>query len=112
MTTSAPESAAGLDTYSTVEFVAAVHEVAANSVRYGGGEGVIRAWHDGEFVICEVSDRGYLDQPLAGRESPALDAEGGRGLWLANEFCDLVQIRSSDAGTIVRLHKSRRAPSA
>jgi anti-sigma regulatory factor (Ser/Thr protein kinase) len=104
--------AAGLDAYSTVEFVAAVHEVAANSVRYGGGEGDVRAWHESGFVICEVRDRGYLDQPLAGRESPVLDAEGGRGLWLANAFCDLVQIRSSDAGTIVRLHKSRRARSA
>jgi Histidine kinase-like ATPase domain len=62
-----------------------------------------------DAAICEVRDRGYLDQPLAGRESPARDAEGGRGLWLANQFCDLVQIRSSEAGTVVRLHKSRRA---
>jgi anti-sigma regulatory factor (Ser/Thr protein kinase) len=101
--------AGGLDTVSTVELVGAVHEVAANSVRHGGGEGVLRAWLDRAAVICEVRDRGYLDQPLAGRESPAVDAEGGRGLWLANQFCDLLQIRSSDAGTVVRLHKSRRA---
>jgi anti-sigma regulatory factor (Ser/Thr protein kinase) len=98
---------AGLDTMSTVEFVAAVHEVAANSVRHGGGRGVLRAWH-GDAVVCEVRDHGYIDEPLAGRESPALDAEGGRGLWLANQFCDLVQIRSSEAGTVVRLRKSRR----
>jgi anti-sigma regulatory factor (Ser/Thr protein kinase) len=101
--------ASGLDTVSTVELVTAVHEVAANSVRHGGGEGVLRAWLDRDAVICEVRDRGYLDQPLAGRESPAVDADGGRGLWLANQFCDLMQIRSSDAGTVVRLHKSRRA---
>jgi anti-sigma regulatory factor (Ser/Thr protein kinase) len=101
-------AAGGLDTMSTVELASAVHEVAANSVRYGGGQGLLRAWNVGDAVICEVRDRGHLDDPLAGRESPALDADGGRGLWLANQFCDLVQIRSSDAGTIVRLRKSRR----
>jgi anti-sigma regulatory factor (Ser/Thr protein kinase) len=102
-------AAAGLDMFSTVELVAAVHEVAANSVSHGGGEGVLRAWQNGDSLIFEVRDRGYLDQPLAGRESPALDAEGGRGLWLANQFCDLMQIRSSEAGTVVRLHKSSRS---
>ena len=28
----------------------------------------------------------------------------GRGLWLANQLCNLVQIRSSPEGTTVRLH--------
>jgi anti-sigma regulatory factor (Ser/Thr protein kinase) len=102
----------GLDTVSTVEFVAAVHEVAANSVRHGGGAGVLRTWHEGDAVVCEVRDRGYLDRPLAGRESPAHDTEGGRGLWLANQFCDLVQIRSSESGTVVRLRKRRRGLSS
>lgn len=101
--------AGGLGTVPTVELVAAVHELAANSVRHGGGEGVLRAWLDRDGVMFEVRDRGYLGHPLAGRESPAVDSEGGRGLWLANQFCDLMQIRSSDAGTVVRLHKSRRA---
>ena len=99
---------AGLDTMSTVELVAAVHEVAANSVEHGGGRGVLRGWRQGDAVVCEVRDHGYIEQPLAGRESPALDAEGGRGLWLANQFCDLVQIRSSETGSVVRLRKSRR----
>jgi anti-sigma regulatory factor (Ser/Thr protein kinase) len=29
----------------------------------------------------------------------------GRGLWIANQLCDLVQIRSSAAGSVVRMHK-------
>jgi anti-sigma regulatory factor (Ser/Thr protein kinase) len=101
---------AGLDAMTTVEFVAAVHEVAANSIEHGGGRGVLRGWRHGDSVVCEVRDHGYIDQPLAGRESPTLDAEGGRGLWLANQFCDLVQIRSSETGSVVRLRKSRRLP--
>ena len=32
---------------------------------------------------------------------------GGRGVWLANQLCDLVQIRSGAAGTVVRLHARR-----
>jgi hypothetical protein len=28
----------------------------------------------------------------------------GRGLWVVNQVCDLVQIRSSNAGNVVRLH--------
>jgi len=34
---------------------------------------------------------------------PPLSTEGGRGLWLANQLCDLVQIRSAASGTAVRL---------
>jgi hypothetical protein len=32
---------------------------------------------------------------------------GGFGVWLANQVCDLVQIRSVAAGTVVRLHMRR-----
>ena len=31
---------------------------------------------------------------------------GGRGLWLVNHLCDLVQVRSSQAGNVIRLHMS------
>ena len=43
------------------------------------------------------------DDPLVGRVKPVPTQVGGRGLWLANQFCDLVQIRSGDDGTAVRL---------
>ena len=42
-------------------------------------------------------------EPLVGRERPAGPA-GGYGLWLANQLCDLVQVRSFPAGSVVRLH--------
>ena len=83
----------------------ATHEVATNSIRHGGGEGVLRVWHEDHTVVCEVSDRGRMDRPLAGREKPDLDADGGWGLWLANQLCDLVQLRTltDPAGSVVRL---------
>ena len=47
-----------------------------------------------------------IEDPLAGRER-APDADGGgRGLWIVNHLCDLVQLRSSRAGSVVRLHMS------
>lgn len=85
------------------ELELAVHEIATNSLRYGGGWGLLRIWAEEGFLVCEVSDRGRLRDPLAGRWRPPPDAENGRGLWLANQLCDLVRIRSSPAGTTVRL---------
>jgi anti-sigma regulatory factor (Ser/Thr protein kinase) len=95
---------AGLDSSRTQDLVLAVHELAANSVRHGGGNGVLRAWLDEDAVVCEVRDRGQITDPLAGRRTPDLEQLGGRGLWLANQTCDLVQLRSSAEGTVIRVH--------
>src|SRR5207247_1710686 len=53
---------------------------------------------------CEVSDAGHIEEPLVGRVHPATDRTSGRGLWLVNHLCDLVQIRSSPQGTVVRVY--------
>jgi phosphate/sulfate permease len=39
---------------------------------------------------------------LVGRRRPPVSQSGGRGHWLVNQMCDLVQVRSSRAGTTVR----------
>jgi len=85
-------------------FAIASNEIATNSVRHGGGRGVMRIWHEGHKLTCEIADSGRFNQPLADRMRPAADTAGARGLWLANQLCDLVQIRSVPQGTIVRLH--------
>jgi hypothetical protein len=36
---------------------------------------------------------------------PSLDQSGGWGLWLANQLCDLVQLRELPEGSVVRLHQ-------
>lgn len=95
---------AGLEAGAAEDLVLAVNEVAANSVRHGGGRGVLRVWRSKEGLVCEVRDDGHISQPLAGRVHPTSDAERGRGLWMVNHLCDLVQLRSSARGTIVRLH--------
>jgi anti-sigma regulatory factor (Ser/Thr protein kinase) len=96
---------AGLDGERVPGVVLAVNEIATNSIRYGGGAGTLRLWSEPGAVLCETRDSGHITHPLVGRELPPDHEAGGRGLWIANQVCDLAQIRSSpDAGTVVRLH--------
>src|SRR5207247_6150928 len=94
---------AGLAAGRTMDLVLAVDEVAANSIRYGGGLGTLRIWRDDDGLVCEVRDRGRIEAPLVGRERPSLEREGGWGLWIVNQLCDLVQLRTFADGSVVRL---------
>ena len=85
------------------QLVLAVNELATNSVRHGGGAGVLLMWEEDETLICEVRDSGRIEEPLIGRSRPAPDRPSGRGLWLVNQVCDLVQIRSDGSGSVVRI---------
>jgi anti-sigma regulatory factor (Ser/Thr protein kinase) len=96
--------ASGLPAHTVADIVLAVHEIATNSIRHGGGHGEARVWHDDAALVCEIRDRGHITDPLVGRRAPPGDAIGGRGIWIANHLADLVQLRSSPAGTTVRVH--------
>ena len=97
----------GLGPTRTEDLVLAANEVATNSVRHGGGSGVLRTWEHDDTFICEIRDGGLIDRPLAGRVRPVPGQTTGFGLWLANQLCDLVQVRSNPTGTVVRLHMKR-----
>ena len=88
--------------------VVAVSEVAANAVRHGRG-GCLTAWIDDDTLICDVQGGDRMVDPLVGRCRPDLQGTSGRGVWLANQLCDLVQIRSNANRTAVRIHVRRRA---
>ena len=96
----------GLPASRRMDLVLAVSELATNSVVHGGGEGTLRAWQEDGVLLCEVRDAGRLQHPLTGREKPTHDQASGRGLWLVNHVCDLVQMRAVQHGTVVRLHMS------
>lgn len=94
------------------DLILAVSEVATNSIIHGGGQGLARLWVDGGDVVCEVSDRGVISDPLVDRQRPGANPSEPRGLWTVNQLCDLVQVRSSrETGSVVRLlvHAGRRA---
>jgi anti-sigma regulatory factor (Ser/Thr protein kinase) len=99
---------AGLSVSRADDLVLAVNEVASNSIRHAGGTGTLRIWSDGDALLCEVRDRGRLDDPLAGRKRPDFAEIGGQGLWITNQVCDLVQLRSFPEGSAVRIHMHTR----
>lgn len=94
----------GLPDVRVSDLILAASEVATNSIRYGGGHGSLRMWHDGDALALEFHDDGVIDDPLAGRLRPPTNQFGGRGLWFVNQLCDLVQLRSEPGrGTRIRL---------
>jgi anti-sigma regulatory factor (Ser/Thr protein kinase) len=102
---------AGLNSTATAKLVLALNELATNSLIHGGGHGTIRLWRDNSGLICEVRDAGRLNgNPLLGRQVPAAHQIGGRGIWLANQLCDLTQIRSTATGTVIRIHMATGSP--
>jgi anti-sigma regulatory factor (Ser/Thr protein kinase) len=97
-------ASAGFSSERTAAVVAAVDEVVTNTLVHGGGSGTLRFWRDADRLVCEVRDGGRLEEPLLGRRRPGPDPDSPRGLWLVNQLCDLVQLRSYPEGTVVRLH--------
>jgi anti-sigma regulatory factor (Ser/Thr protein kinase) len=97
-------TSAGLSLSRMHDLALAVNEVATNSILHGGGEGVLRIWEHGDALICEVRDAGRMNRPLVGRERPDDGLDRGRGLWIANQLCELVQVRTFADGTAVRMH--------
>jgi anti-sigma regulatory factor (Ser/Thr protein kinase) len=101
--------AQGLERSRAADLALAVHEAAVNSILHGGGRGVLRSWRAGDATVCEIADAGELHDPLAGRSLPEPGSCGGRGLWLINHLCDLVQIRATAAGMVIRMQQRLRS---
>jgi len=96
--------AAGVSGERSADLALSVHEVATNSVVHARGAGVLHIWREPGALVCEVRDPGRISDPMIGRRAPGVENLHGRGLWMVNHLCDLVQIRSHAAGTTVRLH--------
>lgn len=95
---------AGLDAARVDDLTLAVGELATNSLRHGGGRAHLRIWTEPGRLVCELADAGRIGDPLVGRTSPGGDPAESRGLWIVHQVCDLVQIRSGERGTVVRIH--------
>jgi anti-sigma regulatory factor (Ser/Thr protein kinase) len=98
--------AAGLPPDRAADLVAAVGELAANTLAHTSGAGTVRLWQTAGDLICEIADQGWIKDPLAGRLRPAADGHGGYGLWVVNQVCDLVETRTGPGGTTTRCHMS------
>jgi anti-sigma regulatory factor (Ser/Thr protein kinase) len=97
-------AALGMAADRITNLVIAAGEITANTLCHTNAGGTFWIWHSGEEVICQVQDQGWITDPLAGRQRRSPE-ESGHGLWVVNQVCDLVEIRTSQAaGTIIRLH--------
>jgi len=90
------------------DLVLAASEVAANTLRHTKAGGTVHLWHDEDEILCQIHDTGVIADRLAGYRTPADELPGGKGLWLVNQVCDLVEVRSSLGGTTICLHMRLR----
>lgn len=96
-------AAAGLRRERVAELMLAVNELTTNSVKHAGTGGMLRVWTEPGKLICQVEDDGRIGDPLAGRRR-GLAGVGGLGLWMVNQLCDLVEVRTGAGGSTVRVH--------
>jgi anti-sigma regulatory factor (Ser/Thr protein kinase) len=92
----------GLTDPALYRFVLAVHEIAVNAVRHGGGQGQLELWRTSTHLHCRITDQGPGMPPQTGPTRPTTDATSGRGLWLAHRACQITTT-SGHTGTTVTL---------
>jgi MEDS: MEthanogen/methylotroph, DcmR Sensory domain/Histidine kinase-like ATPase domain len=92
-------AAAGLDAGRSWGLSLAIRELTATAVPGC----TLRVWVEPGALVCELRDPDPVDDPLAGRVQPADTEPDARGLWLANQMCDLVQVRSTPDGSTIRV---------
>lgn len=95
-------SAAGLTGERAGDVVLAVHELAANAVRHGGGSGRLWMVSADTVLRCRVSDDGPARPPGAAADRP-WPVQHGHGLWLVSALADHVSIAASAAGATVTI---------
>jgi len=93
--------ASGLCSTRSDDFVLAVHEVMGNAIVHAGGSGRLLLERIPGALRCTVRDTGPGVPPGAIPPQPpkAQDAETGRGLWLAIQLADQLDIASGQDGT-------------
>jgi len=96
-------TAAGLRRERVAELMLAVNELTTNTIKHAGRGGMLRVWSEPGELICQVEDDGLIGDPLAGR-TRGLAGVGGLGLWMVNQLCDLVEVRTGATGSTVRVH--------
>ncbi len=89
------------------DLVLALDEVVANAQEHGRAPVAVRAWMDGRLVV-EVRDvgDGFDRARVWSTHPPTPLGRRGRGLWIARQLADHVEISVDPSGTMVRLEVS------
>lgn len=95
---------AGLPSERAEAFAVAVNETVTNAIEHAGGCGELTVVQDdGRRLIAEVRDAGSGIPRRIRLTLPPPDAMRGRGMWLASELADHVEIYGDRDGSTVRL---------
>ncbi len=81
------------------------NELASNAVQHGQPARRVAVWPEGGEVLCQVTSRGAIADPLAGRRNPTPEEGHGTGLWIVHHLSALVEVRTGEH-TTVRAHLS------
>jgi anti-sigma regulatory factor (Ser/Thr protein kinase) len=92
---------AGLPHDRAGDVVLAVHELAANVVRHGGGKGRLRIWELTGALHCQVDDGDLIVSADSAASLDPFPELPGHGLWVARRLADQLQAVSGPRGTRV-----------
>jgi anti-anti-sigma factor len=95
---------AGLAEGRVGDLVLAVHELASNAIRHGGGRGRLRIWDTGAMLHCEVADDGAaqsaIDAGVGAGGAAQWRIDPGHGLWLVRRVADETSVQAGPSGTV------------
>ena len=83
----------------------AAGEVAANVFRHAADVARVRTWIANGMFVCDIDDTGHgIGDPFAGYAIARPLAPAGRGLTIARRLADVVEIRTTSTGALVRMY--------
>jgi serine/threonine-protein kinase RsbW len=104
---------AGLATGRADDFAVAINEAVSNAIRYAGGSGELAVIKDDQRrLIAEVRDAGPGIPCSITFTLPPPEAASSRGIWMAGQLTDHMEVHSDRGGTTVRLEMSLPSPPA
>jgi anti-sigma regulatory factor (Ser/Thr protein kinase) len=99
-------TSAGLGHDRCAQLGVAANEITTNAIQHGGGHARVVITAGIAQISVEVHDHGPGISAVTA-ERPEPTAPHGRGLWLADQLCDGMQVSSTARGTSVRLIMNR-----
>lgn len=94
------------------DLVLAVNELVSNGIEHGSGAPVLRMWRVPGGLVAEMTDPAACHLAFPGLAAPSLSGPRGRGMWLASELTDVLQVWTAEDdpgrvhGTVVRVTMS------